>query len=146
VSQSKKTARAALAIVDRTGAICHSDGLFEQAIRRERPGWVQGALPAGIVQSVLGHSGQYKGRSIHVDAQRVGDVFLLKARPIGPVDRLTRRERQIAERFAQGATHKDIARALGLSPFTVRNYLQGIYSKLAVRDKGELASLLARNA
>jgi DNA-binding NarL/FixJ family response regulator len=75
----------------------------------------------------------------------VGDLFFLKARALGAVDRLTKREKEIAERFAQGLSHKEIAKVLDIAPATVRNYIQTIYGKLGVRDKAALASLMVKS-
>lgn len=51
---------------------------------------------------------------------------------------LSRRERDIAQRYATGASYKDIAEDLGISPATVRTHLQTIYRKRGVASKIEL--------
>ncbi len=55
---------------------------------------------------------------------------------------LTDRELAIAERYAQGESHKQIARALFIAPSTVRNHLAAIYRKLGVSSKIALVSAL----
>jgi len=57
--------------------------------------------------------------------------------------KLSERERTIAERYAGGATYKDIAEALFIAPATVRNHLAAIYRKLEVSGKPDLISVLA---
>jgi DNA-binding NarL/FixJ family response regulator len=52
---------------------------------------------------------------------------------------LTRREMEILELIARGFTNKEIAHALRLSQFTVRNHLNKITSKLEVADRTEAA-------
>jgi DNA-binding NarL/FixJ family response regulator len=52
---------------------------------------------------------------------------------------LTRREMEILELVAKGFTNKEIAHALRLSQFTVRNHLNKITSKLEVADRTEAA-------
>jgi TolB-like protein/DNA-binding CsgD family transcriptional regulator/Tfp pilus assembly protein PilF len=48
---------------------------------------------------------------------------------------LSRRERQVAEAFADGETYQMIARRLNLAPSTVRTHLATIYRKLGVSTK-----------
>ena len=56
---------------------------------------------------------------------------------------VTQRELMVAERYAQGATHKTIAASLEIAPATVRNHLASVYRKLEVRNKPELIRALA---
>ena len=69
-------------------------------------------------------------------------LFGVTLRQVLLSDRLTLRERQIAEEIANGFTHKEIARSLGLSPATVRNHTQTILTKLGVHRKATLSKLL----
>lgn len=55
---------------------------------------------------------------------------------------LSNREREVAEAYAAGASYKEIARALGLSPTTIRSHLRTVYGKLGVTSKIELARFL----
>lgn len=56
--------------------------------------------------------------------------------------RLSKREREIAERYANGQTYKAIAEALCRSPSTIRNHLNAIYQKLEIGNKAELIRLV----
>lgn len=58
------------------------------------------------------------------------------AEPPATVD-LSRRERQVLERLAQGLNNEAIGRELGLSVQTVRNHISTIYSKLGVHSRAE---------
>jgi len=58
----------------------------------------------------------------------------------GGGQRLTRREREIAELIAQGASNRDIAGILHLSLRTVEGHLGRIYPKLGLRGRDELAA------
>lgn len=69
-----------------------------------------------------------------------------------PIDRghaafpeLTRRERDVLEHLARGATNGQIAGALGLSTKTVRNHMASICTKLRVLDRAQ-AAIAARDA
>lgn len=57
-------------------------------------------------------------------------------------DSLTRREHEVAKLIAEGRTHKEIARALNLSPATVRNHTSAIYQKTGVGSRAALTRLL----
>ena len=55
---------------------------------------------------------------------------------------MTRREREVAELAARGATSRDIAEKLFVSSRTVENHLQRAYEKLGVRGRAELGEAL----
>jgi two-component system response regulator DesR len=50
---------------------------------------------------------------------------------------LTGREREVLERVAGGATNREIAAALHLSPHTVKEHTSALYRKLEVRNRAE---------
>ena len=51
---------------------------------------------------------------------------------------LSERERQVAERYVEGLSYKEIGRALGISPATVRTHANAVYRKLEVTSRIEL--------
>ncbi|HEX6469857.1 MAG TPA: LuxR C-terminal-related transcriptional regulator [Streptosporangiaceae bacterium] len=63
--------------------------------------------------------------------------------PVGGTAALTSRERLIAERAAAGATNREIAQELMLTLRTVEAHLTGVYRKLGISGRAELASRLA---
>jgi ATP/maltotriose-dependent transcriptional regulator MalT len=67
-----------------------------------------------------------------------------KGVPVRPAtaisDRLTVRERDILEQISQGLPNKRIARALEISPETVKSHVKRIFLKLAVRNRTEALS------
>jgi len=67
-------------------------------------------------------------------------ALLSGARTTGPLvfPELTHREREVLDLVARGYDNHAIARRLVLSPKTVRNYLSGVLTKLAVPDRGAL--------
>lgn len=69
------------------------------------------------------------------DGHQLTELRLIPRRLI---DRFSAREREIAELIAEGYTHKEIARALGLAPATVRNQTQRIYDKAGVSSRAAL--------
>ena len=52
---------------------------------------------------------------------------------------LTRQERQVATLVGRGATNREAAEQLFLSPRTIDFHLRNIYKKLGVRSRTELA-------
>ena len=65
--------------------------------------------------------------------------------PASPaVFELTVREREVLQAAADGATNREIAEQLWISPHTVRTHLQHIFEKLDVRTRTEAATLLRK--
>jgi DNA-binding NarL/FixJ family response regulator len=56
----------------------------------------------------------------------------------GPAAVLTTREQQVLRQIAQGRTHRQAARSLGISEHTVDTYVRRIRAKLGVGNKAEL--------
>jgi DNA-binding NarL/FixJ family response regulator len=54
-----------------------------------------------------------------------------------PAAAVSPRERDVLAAFARGATNRTAARALGLSPHTVKQHASSIYRKLGVRNRAE---------
>ncbi len=50
---------------------------------------------------------------------------------------LTKRERQVLEALAAGASYKEVAREFDLSPHTVNFHVRSLYKKLSARSRGE---------
>lgn len=57
-----------------------------------------------------------------------------------PIDLLTARELEIAVLIAQGFHNKEIARRLGISPFTVGAHLARAYTKVGVSSRSALTA------
>jgi transcriptional regulator EpsA len=53
---------------------------------------------------------------------------------------LSQRERQVLESVCRGATNLDIAAALEISPFTVKNHVQRIFRKIGVSNRTQAAA------
>ncbi len=54
---------------------------------------------------------------------------------------LTPRLRAVLQLVADGHTKREIAHELNLSPFTVKNYMERIFSRLGVRDRVEAVAV-----
>ena len=137
--------RAATAISDANGRIHFAGSGFNHLLRLEWPDWTGAKLPTALRQLLtsIGVPG-FTGSSIHVAISRIGASLFLKASRLCPLQKLSERELAVAKLYGQGVSHKEVARQLEISPVTVRNFLQRIYIKLEIRDKAELATLVAR--
>jgi DNA-binding CsgD family transcriptional regulator len=141
-------AGAANLLVNAQGRVLHASPEALRLIRDRCRGWDADYLP-----TELNTSAPQAGRrnvtewGLVMDrtelAHRSGQpLFGIALRPATLSDRLTSRERQIAEQIANGFTHKEIARLLGLAPATVRNHTQAILMKLGVHSKATLSKVL----
>ncbi|MFJ8668804.1 LuxR C-terminal-related transcriptional regulator [Streptomyces sp. NPDC093600] len=65
--------------------------------------------------------------------------------PAGPED-LTPQQQRIAALAAEGATNREIAGRLSISPRTVDHHLRNVFARLGVRSRVELSGVLARAA
>ena len=85
--------------------------------------------------------------SLHAVATRFDEVAVTASSvPAAVLGTLTKAERRVAESVAAGRTNKEVADHLFVSVKTVDFHLQGIYRKLAVRSRTELAVLMAQGA
>ena len=64
-------------------------------------------------------------------------VFQVGAAEQPAATQLSERERQVLSRVAKGATNREIAADLHLSPYTVKEYASTLYRKLDVRNRLE---------
>lgn len=97
-------------------------------------------LPAVLrqVAGVVEHGGLWVGPQL---MRRLMQSLAARnsAPPEPGLDRLSQRERQVAEAVARGATNKEIARVMGITERTVKAHLSAAYEKLGVRDRMHLA-------
>jgi DNA-binding NarL/FixJ family response regulator len=79
-----------------------------------------------------------------VVANMVADRLIRPPTANVPFPQLTNRERAVLELVANGASNTQIARELGLSIKTVRNYMSRVFAKLQVTHRTEAAVLARR--
>ncbi|MGW4230642.1 helix-turn-helix domain-containing protein, partial [Streptomyces sp. NPDC004980] len=60
----------------------------------------------------------------------------------GPLAGLTPQQQRIARCVAEGATNREVALRLSVSPRTVDHHLRNVFAALGVRSRTELARLL----
>lgn len=127
------------------GAVVLEEAKFLELMQHEWPTWVGPLLPDPLLKAVQsGKSFLARGiTSFHLVHRE--DQVLLIATPGAALDMLTRKEYAIASDFADGKSYKEVARAHGLSPETVRSRLRSVYEKLNIGDKAELSKHFAHD-
>ena len=58
---------------------------------------------------------------------------------------LSKREREILQKVANGATTKEVAHDLGISPHTVKTHLERIFEKLGANDRAQAVAIAIRS-
>jgi DNA-binding CsgD family transcriptional regulator len=128
------------ALVDARGFLHSFDDRFVRIVRRQWPDWGDGGLPEPLAQAVAA-GGDSSLPGLDVKARAGGPLWAvsLAERRIDP---LTPAQRRVAELYAGGMTHRQIAAALGLAPATVRNQVARTFARLGVDNKLALAERL----
>lgn len=131
------------ALADRQGVLHQADSRFASMLHREWPDWRGPNLPPSLARAIAA-AGERRHASgaLVFRISPLDDLWLLRARPLDEVDRLTTREREVALLSTQGLNYKEMARLLDLSPATVRNHLSSACRRLGVRNKAQLAALV----
>lgn len=134
----------AVLFCSKDGFIHFIDDTIIRMLQEEWNAWTPPILPRHFLDSLM-QSGtrQYVGRAIIASAETMVDVIVIQIarNPVGSM--LTRAEFQVALWASEGMSYKEIARAQGVSPATVRNQLHNVYNKTGLTGKVELANMLA---
>lgn len=131
------------AMADERGFLREINPAFVHCLRDHWPQWQGSRLPDELLAPVAEARPVQVGRQqLRIEAHGIYR-YLRVTRP-SILDSLSPREQEIVQRYAGGETYAAIAKAIGLSPATVRNHISRCYQKLAVNNKAELAKRLAR--
>lgn len=68
------------------------------------------------------------------------------ARASRHAERLTPRQREVLQQLVEGASEKEVAARLGVSPHTAHDHVKALYRALGVRSRGELLGRIAASA
>jgi DNA-binding NarL/FixJ family response regulator len=73
-----------------------------------------------------------------IEEVRLGEGDTPKATP------LSKREREILQKVADGSTTRQVATELGISPHTVKTHLERIFEKLGANDRAQAVAIAIR--
>ncbi|MGW2822613.1 LuxR C-terminal-related transcriptional regulator [Streptomyces sp. NPDC001443] len=109
--------------------------------RRRRPGEARGRLRDALVAFERCGAGAW-AQQARAELRATGDAPA--AEPRGPLVRLTPQQLRIARFVAEGATNREVAMRLSVSPRTVDHHLRNVFALLGVRSRIELARFVDR--
>lgn len=127
------------AICDRHGICYDTQPSFLSLIGEKFPDWQGGRLPFAL--PLDSPAVETPVQDLLISATPVGDLLCVRAREEGPMDMLTKREREIVNSVCRGLSYKEVARPLGIAPSTVSNHVYRVFEKLGVTSRTELAKL-----
>jgi DNA-binding NarL/FixJ family response regulator len=81
---------------------------------------------------------------IHPQLTRAFIEEVQTAEKRGDAAPLSRREKEILQKVAYGATTKEVAHDLGISPHTVKTHLERIFEKLGANDRAQAVAIAIR--
>ena len=131
-------------LVDGAGDFVYVGARLALLLREHHPGWDGTRLPAALATAVRAAPAPLRLGRQRLAVQPCGELVLLSLAPRHRAAALPPRELGVALLYADGHSHKAIARATGLAPVTVRTYLRAAYLRLGVSDKVALGRALAR--
>ena len=106
--------------------------LFISGAGRMSPAAARAAGASGFVSKDL------EAREVVAAVRMVGmGMTLFPPKASQPEPPLTAREREVLEAIASGATNREIAARLFLSPHTVKEHTSALYRKLGARNRAE---------
>lgn len=137
-----------------TAALAHHDQLtgdFERGRtqllygtwlrRRRRPGEARGRLRDALVSFERGGALGWAAQT-RAELRATGDAG--QGEPTGSLGLLTPQQLRIARCVAEGATNREVALRLSVSPRTVDHHLRNVFAALGVRSRVELSRWLDR--
>jgi len=127
----------ALALVNSHGEIDVMNEAMCDLLKLEWPDFDGRCIHAQGIASLI-DQGAYRGKRIDISSTLKFGYLACVGRRMSFIDRLSPSERTVADHFAKGLKHKEIASRLNVSPNTVRNQIAQAYQKLDVHNKAEL--------
>ncbi|MFD7816953.1 LuxR C-terminal-related transcriptional regulator [Streptomyces sp. NPDC059785] len=109
--------------------------------RRRRPGEARGRLRDALVSFERGGAAGWAEQT-RAELRATGEAT--EQEPPGPLALLTPQQLRIARCVAEGATNREVALHLSVSPRTVDHHLRNVFAVLGVRSRVELSRLVDR--
>ena len=120
------------------------DAFFFAALRVGAAGYVLKGAASG---ELLGAIRAVHAGGIYLTPKLAGGLvhdYLDRHPASSPHDLLTLREREVLALIGAASENQEIAKTLGVSEQTARNYVHNLYSKLGVSNRTQLQKLMAR--
>lgn len=133
----------ALAICDAEGRLYETTPRFPVVVSASWPQWFGPSLPLPFAAIDEGGA-RWIDRGLTFRASPCQDLFLISVAREDVLDRLSRRQLQVAEMLVKGKRYKDISRELGISPSTVTNHVNQIHARLEIDGREALIRLFDR--
>jgi DNA-binding NarL/FixJ family response regulator len=133
-------------LVDAAGDFVYVGARLALLLRERHAQWDGTRLPPELARAARSAPATLKLGAQRLAAQPCGELVLLSLTPRRRAAPLPPREMSVALLYADGRSHKEIARSAGLAPATVRTYLREAYLRLGVSDKVALGRALAGQA
>ena len=124
--------------------IDESRGAISEAIQAGVSGYLlKDATPDALVDAarnaIEGHAVIHPQLTkTFIEEVRLGDAEGPKTTP------LSKREREILQKVADGSTTRQVATELGISPHTVKTHLERIFEKLSANDRAQAVAIAIR--
>lgn len=122
-----------------------------QALEAGARGYCHACAAPGMLREVavvVEHGGLWVGPELLARLVRATVPLFPAAdpavQPTNPLQVLSAREREVAEAVAEGLSNKQVAQGLAITERTVKAHLAAVFDKLGVRDRMQLALLVAR--
>ena len=80
----------------------------------------------------------------HLTKQFIEEVQRADSEGASTTTPLSKREREILQKVADGATTRQVASDLGISPHTVKTHLERIFEKLGAKDRAQAVAIAIR--
>jgi DNA-binding CsgD family transcriptional regulator len=129
------------ALADDQGFLREASPAFVAHLQTHWAGWQGNRLPEPLASCIV-EGKDYKAKSFAIKLKKTDNLRFLELKEKNVLDKLSPRETEIIQRYAEGQTYQAIAHDLELSPVTVRNHISHSYKKLNVNNKAEMANLL----
>ena len=132
------------AICDAYGVIHRADPGFVETMKAAWPNSNEQRLPDAVCRHLQSRpETPFLCETHRMEISPIAGLFVLELRARSLVDRLGSRELETIQHFANGASYKEVARRMNISPATVRHHLRSAYKKLGVHDKTQMSRLIA---
>lgn len=131
-----------MAIVDSRGAIHHASPGLIKLLRKHWKDWRGPYLPKEVMDRLSGEPPWFFIDSFYFSLSPLREsLMFMKCKDTNCLKNLGVSECKVAFLLSLGWSYKEVSRGLGISPSTVTNHVNHIYSKLNIASKNELRHL-----